>query len=52
MTDGSVIGYFESGGRRFLTELQDGSYTTTDSQICSFSIINGVYSDRDGSINL
>lgn len=39
--DGTFIAYFESGGKRFLSVLDDGSYRTTDRQRCSFRISNG-----------
>lgn len=45
MSDGSIIGYFESGGKRFLTSLPDGNYRTTDVQACNFSIVNGIYQE-------
>lgn len=35
---GKYIAYFEDGGKRFLTELSNGNYTTTDKQACSFTI--------------
>lgn len=40
---GSMIAFFESSGKRFLTELVDGNYRTTDKQRCNFSISNGNY---------
>jgi hypothetical protein len=43
LSDGTIIAYFESGSNRYLTTLTDGSYRTTDSQACNFSIVNGVY---------
>lgn len=42
---GSFLAYFEQGGRRFLSELPDGNYRTTDRQRCRFSIDNGVLID-------
>ena len=45
MTDGSIVGYFQQGGRRFLTQLPDGNYRTTDRQRCNFSIVNGIFQD-------
>jgi hypothetical protein len=41
LADGSHIAYFESGGKRFLTTLGEGSFRTTDKQKCNFSIVNG-----------
>lgn len=35
---GKYIAYFEDGGKRFLTEIQTGSFVTTDSQACNFTI--------------
>lgn len=45
MTDGSIIGYFEQRGKRFLTQLPDGNFRTTDKQACNFSIVNGIFQD-------
>jgi chromosome segregation ATPase len=42
---GKYLSYFEDGGRRFLAELPDGNYRTTDRQQCRFTISNGVYSE-------
>lgn len=36
--DGSLIAYFEDGGKRFLTLLSPGDYITTDEQKCKFTI--------------
>ena len=33
-----LVAYFESGGKRFLTVLSVGSYTTTDQQACNFTV--------------
>ncbi len=39
LSDGKVIGYFESGNRRFLTEIKRGvSYQTTDDRACIFTL--------------
>lgn len=38
LNNGTVLVYFEDGGRRFLSILQPGSYQTTDRQRCRFSI--------------
>lgn len=35
---GKYIAYFEDGGKRFLTEISNGGYVTTDKQACSFTI--------------
>lgn len=35
---GKYIAYFEDGGKRFLTEIKDGNYTSTDKQACQFTI--------------
>ena len=43
--NGTLIAYYEEGGKRFLTSLSDGNYKTTDKQKCSFSIINGGYNE-------
>lgn len=45
MTDGTLVAYFEDGGRRFLSVLGDGNYQTTDAQKCRFSVVSGVYSE-------
>jgi len=39
--DGSYIAYFESGSKRYLSVLTEGSYITTDVERCRFSIENG-----------
>lgn len=39
LDDGKVIGYFESGSKRFLTEIKQGvSYRTTDDRHCIFTL--------------
>lgn len=40
--NGKYIAYFEDGGRRFLSEIGDGYFSTTDHQQCRFIISNGV----------
>lgn len=40
LSEGSVVAWYKDLG---LVELEDGNYVTTDSQSCSFSIINGEY---------
>ncbi len=46
MSDGSIVAYFETGGNRFLSILpENGRFTTTDSQRCSFSMVNGEYQE-------
>lgn len=45
LDDGSIIGYFEQGDKRFLTQLPDGNFRTTDNQQCNFTINNGIYSE-------
>jgi hypothetical protein len=40
-SSGKLIAYFEIGSKRFLTVLTDGSYRTTDSQECVFTVLNG-----------
>lgn len=35
---GKYIAYFEDGGKRFLTEIPFGNYSSTDRQVCSFTI--------------
>lgn len=41
LNDGSIVAYFEDGGKRFLATLSDGNYQTTDKQKCNFSVENG-----------
>lgn len=36
--DGTLIAYFESGSDRFLSEIDQGNYRTTDEQECRFSV--------------
>jgi hypothetical protein len=36
-----LIAYFEQGSQRFLSELPDGNYRTTDQQSCNFSVSSG-----------
>lgn len=36
--DGTLVAYFENGGKRFLTEIPEGNYMTTDTQACLFSV--------------
>lgn len=36
--DGKFISYFEEGGKRFLSILIPGNFTTTDRQACNFSL--------------
>lgn len=52
-TDGRYIAYFEDGGKRFLTEITEGDYTTTDRQRCDFSITpSGLEHEVDGLIKI
>jgi len=44
-SNGDYVAYFESRGKRFLTVLPNGSYRTTDSQRCNFTITNGIYNE-------
>lgn len=37
-SNNQLIAYFEQGGNRFLTIVGPGSYTTTDSSSCAFSV--------------
>lgn len=46
LESGKLIAYFESGGKRFLTELVDGHYRTTDRQRCRFEVRNGQILDN------
>ncbi len=43
-SSGKLMAYFESGSKRFLTILSNGSYRTTDAQTCSFDVEDGVIS--------
>lgn len=45
LSSGQIVAYFEQGGKRFLTDLVDGNYRTTDSQRCNFQIVNGQYQE-------
>ena len=45
MSNGDLLGYFEQGGKRFLTVLPDGNYRTTDIQACNFSVVKGKYQE-------
>jgi hypothetical protein len=45
LNSGEHVAYFESGGKRFLSVLGNGSFQTTDKQKCNFSIVNGVLVD-------
>lgn len=38
--NGKYIAYFEDGGKRFLTVIGAGNFTTTDFQRCNFTISN------------
>lgn len=39
LNNGTVIGYFENGNKRFLTEIKQGvSYQTTDDRACIFTL--------------
>lgn len=40
--DGRFLAYFESGSRRFLAELFNGTYITTDETGCTFKILDGL----------
>ena len=42
LSDGSVIVYFENGGKRFLTKLYPGNFTTTDGTNCHFTVDNNL----------
>ena len=37
-SSGKILVYFEDGGKRFLTELPNGNFRTTDRQACNFSV--------------
>jgi chromosome segregation ATPase len=39
---GKFVAYFESGNKRFLSLLPDGTYQTTDQQACTFTINSGI----------
>ena len=38
--NGSILAYFQSGSKRFLTLLTPGNYKTTDAQKCKFNVDN------------
>jgi len=38
MGSGTIIAYFESGNKRFLSIIKQGNYRTTDKQKCHFSV--------------
>jgi len=40
-SSGKIVVYFETGGSRFLSILQDGSYMTSDGTACYFTVTNG-----------
>jgi hypothetical protein len=42
LSTGELLAYFESGSNRFLSLIGNGSYSTTDSQHCHFTVNNGV----------
>lgn len=42
---GELVAYFESGGKRFLSVIGEGSYVTTDQQACNFSV------DAEGNVS-
>jgi hypothetical protein len=42
LSTGELLVYFESGSNRFLSLIDNGSYHTTDSQHCAFSVNNGI----------
>lgn len=44
--DGKFIAYFEDGGNRFLSILENGTYRTTDQSRCYFTVNNGVISNE------
>jgi len=41
LSSGEFIAYFESRGKRFLSIIEDGNFTTTDRQRCRFTILDG-----------
>lgn len=51
LTDGRLLAYFESGGNRFLSVLPPGSYRTTDSSSCAFTVDSlGNVTDENGNL--
>lgn len=42
---GKFLAYYQQGNFRFLTELPNGNYQTTDKQKCDFTINNGQLND-------
>jgi len=36
--NGLLLGYFENGNKRYLSELSNGNYTTTDGTGCNFNV--------------
>lgn len=41
LSTGEIVAYFESGNRRYLSILENGSYRTTDGTNCYFKVIDG-----------
>jgi len=41
LANGQLLAHFASGSLQFLTLVPDGSYVTTDSQQCHFTVLNG-----------
>jgi len=52
LADGTVIAHYAGGGNlQFLAALSPGSYTTTDSSPCNFTLAaDGVITDQLGNI--
>lgn len=49
-TDSGYLAYFEEGSKRYLAKLSVGSYRTTDSQSCNFTVnANGTITDLLGT---
>jgi hypothetical protein len=44
--NGKFVAYFEDGGRRFLSVLENGTYRTTDQSRCNFTVNNGVITNE------
>jgi hypothetical protein len=44
--DGKFVAYFEDGGKRFLSVLENGNYRTTDQSKCYFTVNNGVITNE------